>query len=84
MKKRMAAADLRTLTALTAALAAFMVTGCGDAESTDPRQGYTKAPLEEPGLFVGSEERTEMDRLGDPRLRLPQGNSSPFILAPGS
>lgn len=84
MKEPVAGGGLRSFTALTATLATFMVAGCGDAASTDPRQTYTKAPLEEPGLFVGAEERTEMDRLGDPRLRVPQENTSPFILAPGS
>jgi len=54
-----------TLLAFTASLAV----ACGDAETTDTR-GYTKAPLEEPGWFVESEEATRMSELGDP-IRIP-------------
>lgn len=43
---------------------------CGDQgdEARDDERGYTKAPLEDPGWIVDSEERTAMDLLGDPVL----------------
>lgn len=40
-------------------LAAVAVTGCGDPATEDAR-GYTKAPLESPGLLVGGEPRSEL------------------------
>lgn len=43
----------------------FAVAACGDADTGDPR-GYTKAPLEEPGVIIKPEKATEMDELGDP------------------
>ena len=49
-----------------AALAALA--GCGDAPTTDNRQWYTKAPLEDPGLTITAEEPSEMAELGDPNL----------------
>lgn len=45
-----------------------VLAGCGDAATTD-RRGYTKAPLERPGLFIKAEPRTAMDELGDPVLQ---------------
>lgn len=42
-----------------------LVWACGDAPTDDPR-GYTKAPLEEPGLTVEPEPTTEMSELGEP------------------
>ncbi len=53
-----------------------MVAACGDAATPDTR-GYTKAPLEDPGVFVHSEEATEMDRLGTPNVR------KPVVITPG-
>lgn len=44
--------------------------GCGDAD-TDDRRGYTKAPLENPGLLVGSEKSTAMSRMSRPNLPRP-------------
>lgn len=41
------------------------VTACGDGETNDTR-GYTKAPLERPGVRIVPEKRTEMNRLGEP------------------
>jgi hypothetical protein len=46
--------------------------GCGDVETED-RRGYTRAPLERPGLRIRPQERSEMDRLGEP-VR-PRGDS---------
>lgn len=40
---------------------------CGDPETND-RRGYTKAPLEEPTVFVRGEPVTEMSQLGEPIL----------------
>ena len=40
---------------------------CGDAETTD-RRGYTKAPLEDPGVSITAEPTTENDGLGTPIL----------------
>ena len=38
---------------------------CGDAETNDTR-GYTKAPLEEPGMRISPEATGPMDGLGEP------------------
>lgn len=40
---------------------------CGDPETEDER-GYTKAPLENPGLLIGGENATAMAQLGRPNL----------------
>ena len=52
----------------TAFLSAFFLAACGDAESTDTRQWYTKAPIEDPGLTISPEVPSEMAELGDPDL----------------
>jgi hypothetical protein len=49
---------------------AALVAGCGDPPTPDPR-GYTKAPLEEPGLFVKGEKPGPMAALGKPNLPNP-------------
>lgn len=41
-------------------LATAVVVGCGDRATEDAR-GYTKAPLENPGLLVSGEPRSELD-----------------------
>jgi hypothetical protein len=43
------------------------VGACGDIATRDDR-GYTKAPLETPGLRIGAEEPSPMRELGDPIL----------------
>ncbi|MBI4545575.1 MAG: hypothetical protein HY703_10290 [Gemmatimonadetes bacterium] len=55
------------MAAAVLAAAWVVLAGCGDAETADKR-GYTKAPLEQPGLIIKPEPTTEMDRLGDPTL----------------
>ncbi|NIP82970.1 MAG: c-type cytochrome, partial [Gemmatimonadetes bacterium] len=48
---------------------------CGDPETSDAR-GYTKAPLEDPGILVDGEEPTAMAELGTPdRPRAERGRS---------
>lgn len=65
----------------TVAVLALAAIGCGDGETTD-RRGYTKAPLERPGLFIDAEARSEMDRLGVPdrprgeEITLPAGDTA--------
>ena len=49
---------------------ALLVSACGDPDTED-RRGYTKAPLENPGLLVEGEEATVMARLGRPDLPRP-------------
>lgn len=49
-----------------------LATACGDAPTGDDR-GYTKAPLEEPGVFVEPESRTGMDAMGEPDLLIEPG-----------
>lgn len=44
---------------------AVVALACGDPDTEDAR-GYTKAPLENPGLLVAGEEATPMDALGRP------------------
>lgn len=47
------------------ALAGLSLAACGDGETNDTR-GYTKAPLERPGVVIRAEARSEMDRMGTP------------------
>jgi hypothetical protein len=60
-KYRMRKAAWVWVTASAASLA------CGDAETTDTR-GYTKAPLEQPGVMIKAEANSGMDSLGTPTL----------------
>lgn len=53
--------------ALIAALAIGAVVACGDPD-TDDRRGYTKAPLEDPGLLVDGENATPMAAMSRPNL----------------
>lgn len=55
--------------------------GCGDAETNDGR-GYTKAPLEEPGLLIKAEGSSDMDALGTPVM--PRDTLIPVEAAPTS
>jgi mono/diheme cytochrome c family protein len=48
-----------------AALMVLTASACGDPETTDDR-GYTKAPLENPGLLVSGEQPGNMSRYGSP------------------
>jgi hypothetical protein len=50
-----------------AGLGLLLAFGCGDPP-TDDHRGYTKSILETPGVRIHGEQRTEMDRLGDPIL----------------
>lgn len=62
--------SLRAVLRIAPALALVGVVGaCGDAPTTDTR-GYTKAPLENPGLIIEAEPTTEMSELREP-LRPP-------------
>jgi len=45
--------------------AVLFLAACGDGETED-RRGYTKAPLETPGLRIEVEARSAMDRIGVP------------------
>ncbi len=47
------------------------LTACGDTETTDSR-GYTKAPLEQPGLVVSSEPGSAMEGIGTPDRPRPE------------
>lgn len=46
------------------------LTACGDPETSD-RRGYTKAPLEQPGILIAGEEPTVMGRMNEPTLPRP-------------
>ena len=48
-----------------AGLMVVAVSACGDPETTDDR-GYTKAPLENPGVLVSGEQPGNMSRYGSP------------------
>jgi hypothetical protein len=52
----------------TVILSVFLLGACGDTESTDTRQWYTKAPIEDPGLTITPEVPSEMAGLGEPDL----------------
>jgi mono/diheme cytochrome c family protein len=62
--------------ALCAVVAGGALVACGDPGTTDNR-GYTKAPLERPGLIITGERSGDMSRYGTPNrvvaeeLRLP-------------
>ena len=48
-----------------AIVSAIVVLGCGDQETTD-RRGYTKAPLENPGLTIEHADRHQLRQFGRP------------------
>jgi hypothetical protein len=50
-----------------AVIAALTFWGCGDPETTDDR-GYTKSPLERPGLTIEGGEEYNMRAFGRPNL----------------
>ena len=56
---------------LAITLLALGATACGDPETGDGR-GYTKAPLEDPGLLVSGEPTTPMGELGVPDRPRPE------------
>jgi len=58
---------LKTTTATTVLAAALVVAACGDAPTND-RRGYTKAPLENPGLRIQSEPKAEVAEFAQPQL----------------
>jgi len=47
--------------------AALVAAACGDAPTND-RRGYTKAPLEDPGMTIKSEPTTQMAEFAKPQL----------------
>ncbi|MGH7476174.1 MAG: hypothetical protein ACRELD_07785 [Longimicrobiales bacterium] len=52
------------------------MSACGDPETNDQRDWYSKAPLELPNLFVRGEEASEISGFGEPILMprlLPDG-----------
>jgi hypothetical protein len=51
--------------------AVALLLGCGDPATTD-RRGYTKAPLERPGLVIRSAEHHDLRRFGRPQLPVAQ------------
>lgn len=74
---------------------ALVAVACGDPATSDDR-GYTKAPLENPGLLVGGEDISAMSGLGRPNLPRPdlpreereaegaaEGAEEQVVLAPG-
>jgi hypothetical protein len=50
-----------------ALLALLIVAGCGDP-ATDDDRGYTKAPLENPGLIIESTDEHALREFGRPNL----------------
>lgn len=44
-----------------------VMVGCADANTSDNR-GYTKAPLEDPGVVIKAEGSSTMDEMGAPVL----------------
>lgn len=58
------------------------VLACGDPETND-RRGYTKAPLENPGLLVNGEDASPMVALGQPDLPRPRTDFDRPIAPPG-
>lgn len=50
---------------IAGAMVAGLLAACGDAETTDTR-GYTKAPLEQPGVRIRAEQPSQMSELRGP------------------
>lgn len=55
---------------------------CGDPDTND-RRGYTKAPLENPGLLVGGEDASEMAGMNRPNLPRPNTEFDPAASGAG-
>jgi hypothetical protein len=66
-------------TNVIACAATIVLFGCGDADTNDNR-GYTKAPLEEPGVLIKAESSSDMDALGTPVM--PRDTLIPAEAAP--
>lgn len=59
--------QVRSIRVSFCALMVCAISACGDAATTDNR-GYTKAPLEKPGILITPENGSAMDSLGTPVL----------------
>lgn len=69
----------RPVALMIGALLAAGAGACGDPESNDQREFYTKAPLEDPGLFVRGEPTTELSGIGEPIRRPPESTMPAFV-----
>ncbi len=56
---------VRWIRVMSGTLCVCLLQACGDGLTTDDR-GYTKAPLEQPGLRIRAEGSSAMDSLGSP------------------
>jgi len=57
---------VKATNAMTILAAALVVAACGDAPTNDHR-GYTKAPLENPGLRIQSEQKAQVAEFAQPQ-----------------
>jgi mono/diheme cytochrome c family protein len=79
--------QIRTVRNGVIGVLALGVLACGDPNQRQTR-GYTKAPLERPGLIVHAEQPGEMARYGSPRriatdrIELPEQPAVPVAAAP--
>lgn len=64
-----------------AALIVLVAAACGDARTTDNR-GYTKAPLENPGVLIAAERPGDMSRYGSPNRVVVEELPMPEEVAP--
>lgn len=68
-------------TVLVGALVVGALTACNDRPTTDNQRGYTKAPLEEPGLFIKPEPLAPMTDREAPLSR-PRLNQNGTVMGP--
>ena len=59
--------QLGRIAQFTGLAALIVLAACGDPNTNDSR-GYTKAPLEDPGVLIKGEGSSAMDSLGSPIL----------------
>jgi hypothetical protein len=67
LEERMARGGFGNLAVVAAVVGTVTLAGCGDPDTRD-RRGYTKAPLEVPGVRIKGQGMSEMRRFGPPRL----------------
>jgi hypothetical protein len=63
---------------------AAVFAACEGGPSTDTGRGYTKAPLDEPGVFPKSEPRADVSRFGQTNRPRPDRVTLPDSARPGS